>query len=71
MKSGNFSYQLRTLVQLEQRNRLDYTDRLETVYQARIRTIDNMSVDEKQKQRLIAQAHMQYQNFTNRTPPLV
>jgi len=71
MKSGNFSYQLRTLVQLEQRNRLDYTDPLETVYQARIRTIDNMSVDEKQKQRLIAQAHMQYQNFTNRTPPLV
>lgn len=54
---------------MEQRNRQDYTERMNTVYSLRLLSIDQSEASPEQKQRMRDNAAMQYRNFTNRAAP--
>lgn len=69
MDNNGYAYQLRTLVELEKRNRKDYTARMQKVHSLRVASIDAMDVPEDQKMRLRERALVQFENFTNRTLP--
>jgi len=69
MQSQSYAFQLRSLVAMEQRNRQDYTERMNVVYNLRLQTIDQSEASPEQKERMREQAAMQYRNFTNRAAP--